>query len=782
MKPKAILIGIFSILLLALLILQACKKDKETKESPSQPFYTNGQGVIGTLGGTVMIDDPGSPINGTSVEIPAGALTSKTNIKIVLVNGEVIFPADSAVTLITFEPEGQEFENLIKITLAFNGNNIQKAVVYEYDTLKDAISETPITETDAPNKLVTIQTDHFGTFAACEKYLEMSMEMIHNAAEERIGTLLSIDGWNTYENGNGTFFEGFQKIPVKASYWPSLGNTAGIVAENGELSLYSIFTLKLYNSDFFTPYLQKLCLYLHSDKQGENYFVSLLKDGESTAVYETTIETYDGAQGLEKWISGTPMIFYFDQFALDPDQEYWVRTEWDLALEANEAPSLTSHFELNNISEKKKIGDMENINSVDIYNNYLQSDYVVQGDPGTAPEVSLEMPTSIFHQGLITIYLTITDAEGKDNDLSIFFDCPDMGKTPATLESSTGGHLEGNKILDLSPGSYSFQWNSFADFPFNHTDQMKIRVSWHNDIGGVDEIAQTSNFVVDNPGNGNYSPTAYFTNSEYFGTTSTIFEFDASASRDEEDPTELLQVRWDLDGDDIWDTDWAFEKTISHQFEQEGSKTVILEIKDTEDLRGIFSRHLTIDNGGIEGTFTDPRNNLVYNTVVIGEQTWFAQNLNYLTFDSWNYDNDPANGEIYGRLYTWEMAQHVCPDGWHLPSDEEWKQLESFLGMPSCAVENYGCRWYNEGQMLKSTEGWNINTGTNAYGFTAIPGGYRDINHAFKEIGEYACWWTISYIPNYPKTWIRDISTLSDMICREHFEKEAGFSVRCVKD
>ncbi|MEX2593319.1 MAG: fibrobacter succinogenes major paralogous domain-containing protein [Anditalea sp.] len=114
------------------------------------------------------------------------------------------------------------------------------------------------------------------------------------------------------------------------------------------------------------------------------------------------------------------------------------------------------------------------------------------------------------------------------------------------------------------------------------------------------------------------------------------------------------------------------------------------------------------------GTFTDPRDGQVYKTVQIGIHTWMAENLNYEPEYSWCYGEDPANCEKYGRLYSWNTALTVCPDGWHLPSRAEWEILAHYLG-----------GWEIAGGKMKSTTGWDPpNTGaTNESGFSALPGG-----------------------------------------------------------
>jgi hypothetical protein len=98
---------------------------------------------------------------------------------------------------------------------------------------------------------------------------------------------------------------------------------------------------------------------------------------------------------------------------------------------------------------------------------------------------------------------------------------------------------------------------------------------------------------------------------------------------------------------------------------------------------------------------SDGENN--YAVVTIGDQTWMAENLNYETSDSWGFFNNGSNCDVYGRLYTWDAAMSACPSGWHLPSDNEWKTLEMFLGMSQSEADDTGWRGSDEGGKLKET-------------------------------------------------------------------------------
>ena len=115
------------------------------------------------------------------------------------------------------------------------------------------------------------------------------------------------------------------------------------------------------------------------------------------------------------------------------------------------------------------------------------------------------------------------------------------------------------------------------------------------------------------------------------------------------------------------------------------------------------------------GEMTDSRDGQVYKTVVIGEQTWMAENLNFKTEDSYCYNDSTKYCDKYGRLYTWEDAKKACPEDWHLPTKAEYDVLISTVGDSSFA-----------GKMLKSTSVWDSNwNGLDEYGFSALPAGLK---------------------------------------------------------
>src|SRR5690554_1164186 len=209
----------------------------------------------------------------------------------------------------------------------------------------------------------------------------------------------------------------------------------------------------------------------------------------------------------------------------------------------------------------------------------------------------------------------------------------------------------------------------------------------------------------------------------------------------------------------------------------------------------------TIEETTIEettsGTFIDSRDGNEYNWVQIGDQVWMAENLAYLPsvnrvadgsedaagsyYSVYGYDGRNVadakatdNYATYGVLYNWTAAMNACPDGWHLPSDAEWTELTDYLGGESVA-----------GGKLKETgtTHWaSRNTGaTNETGFTALPGGSRDDDGSFYHVGRYGNWWSATEY-GASRAWYRGMLYYSSDLHSYSYDKEDGFSVRCVRD
>jgi uncharacterized protein (TIGR02145 family) len=265
------------------------------------------------------------------------------------------------------------------------------------------------------------------------------------------------------------------------------------------------------------------------------------------------------------------------------------------------------------------------------------------------------------------------------------------------------------------------------------------------------------------------------------------------------------------------------------------------------------------------GTITDTRDGKVYKTVVIGNQTWMAENLNVASFrngdpipeaktkEEWDkataegkpawcyYNNDTANGKIYGKLYNFHAVDDtrgLAPKGWHVPSDSEFTILTDYLGGESIAgkkmkivgvyetkitfVEEGGyyetkwvtcnnCSYWTEKQKANNpcsacrnergkivntgkyipktkrkieekikTSGWN---GTNESGFLGIPGGRLNGNPEFEYIGITGYWWSSTRDTSddrWDPAWLR---YLDDYIFgRDEYGTYLGLSVRCIKN
>ncbi len=218
-------------------------------------------------------------------------------------------------------------------------------------------------------------------------------------------------------------------------------------------------------------------------------------------------------------------------------------------------------------------------------------------------------------------------------------------------------------------------------------------------------------------------------------------------------------------------------------------------------------------------TVTDYEGN-EYNTIKIGNQVWMAENLkstcyadgtplvdgtsagditgDYTTKYCFSYAGNESNADIYGKLYTWAAVmndaassdaiqsgvQGVCPAGWHVPSDSEWKELEMYLGMSQSEADSYGNRGTDEGGKLKETGTAHWISGsfaTNESGFTALPGGSRSGDGSFSGISYSTYFWSATE-NSTSHSWYRKLGFDHSKIIRYANEKNNGYSVRCIRD
>jgi uncharacterized protein (TIGR02145 family) len=209
------------------------------------------------------------------------------------------------------------------------------------------------------------------------------------------------------------------------------------------------------------------------------------------------------------------------------------------------------------------------------------------------------------------------------------------------------------------------------------------------------------------------------------------------------------------------------------------------------------------------GEFGDIDQN-VYTYLPIGQQTWMQQNLNVsrytdgtpipqvtdpsqwasLTTGAWcYYNNDPANGAVYGKLYNWyavagiydaasaanpALRKKLAPTGWHIPSDDEWTILTTFLGGATIA----GGKMKEMGTALWQSPN---TAATNESGFSGLPAGYRGSSGSFSNIGYVGFWWSSSE-GDTTSAWNRGLSYYDGGAGSSDGDKKYGFSLRCLRD
>jgi uncharacterized protein (TIGR02145 family) len=209
-----------------------------------------------------------------------------------------------------------------------------------------------------------------------------------------------------------------------------------------------------------------------------------------------------------------------------------------------------------------------------------------------------------------------------------------------------------------------------------------------------------------------------------------------------------------------------------------------------------------------KGSVTDMEGH-VYRTVIIGRYEWMAENLKTTSFcdgtkilcvtgsAEWQglnsgaccwYDNTENYADTFGVLYNWYAVCSgiLCPQGWRIPTDEEWNYLEGYVDTRNGAGDTFwnktGLRGNDVGLQLRASSGWyNGRNGKDRFGFSVLPGGERlSRNGRFFVIGKNGFWWSSSDY-SVSHAWYRSIIYAFDQVSRDTHDKRFGFSVRCLR-
>lgn len=198
----------------------------------------------------------------------------------------------------------------------------------------------------------------------------------------------------------------------------------------------------------------------------------------------------------------------------------------------------------------------------------------------------------------------------------------------------------------------------------------------------------------------------------------------------------------------------------------------------SDDEGQVLASYNDYDVNGIvikDGVYTDYRDGQNYKVILIENTYWFAENLNYEMDNSWCFNESEDSCAVYGRLYDFDAAVNACPDGWFLPSPDDWNRLASYVEQRNS--------FENGGTSLKSVSRWvvldSIARGTNRFGFNALPGGRKSIEGDYLPTGKYGYFWTRESIDGaiargYTLTYE------NEFLDNGEYYRGHGMSVRCV--
>ena len=481
------------------------------------------------------------------------------------------------------------------------------------------------------------------------------------------------------------------------------------------------------------------------------------------------------------------------------------------------------------------------IRTILILCSFLSLSLATIAQTGTITNISVQ--PRVDRSGMVDVHFNLSGSAPAYNiNLEVSFDGGSNWQPILTA------HLSGD-VTGINPGNNKhLVWDGFASFPNEYSKQTQIKILAASGGGNGDDSYMTycgifgewddaNNYCIGEYGHdiritldeasssifcdGYYKTYGYFKDDKLVALFISNGHCRASSQSFPVWPKEVLSEHCIIHGG-TGNYKWRYHSSPEWQGNTVG---VQCEVE-------IF---MTDDNGGGNGQpgtgVTDIDGNF-YPSVIIGNQEWMAKNLR-VTRDAYGnditrycYDDDPDNCDHYGGLYRWytvmngaissntnpSNVQGICPTGWHVPSHDEWTQLEQYicnqLGNGNCETQfpydNTTWRWRgtNEGNALKSCQQvfsplgayctksdhprWNSHSthyGTDGFGFSALPGGNSGIDGIdnYRFIGNNGYWW--SSTENFStNAWYRQLLYNYGNVYRAYYDKYLGISVRCARD
>ena len=410
--------------------------------------------------------------------------------------------------------------------------------------------------------------------------------------------------------------------------------------------------------------------------------------------------------------------------------------------------------------------------------NYTQLDSIKVMNQTQGGDTTLFWPDTVL---ILNVQIGITEMNNQQESLLVFQNYPNPAKdqTIITLYLPEKGEINliisdlmGRKVTSLekklSSGYHSFKFIPGADKVYFCT------AIWKGNNYSI-KILTTSN---------GSKQTAFL---QYFNNENNNIQLNSI--------TNIQQYEYSL-GDKLLYIGYAEEiESGLLDIPEYGNEPIFaLQFADNIPCPGIE----TINHGG-----------QVYNTIQIRGQCWLKENLNIGNMiageanmqndgiiEKYCYNNDETNCTEYGGFYQWnEMmdynitpgSQGICPDGWHIPTDGDWKILEgsvdSEYGIGNPMWDQGGYLGFDVGTKLKSTTGWiNYGNGTDDFGFTSLPAGYRYIGGGYTNIEYISYTWSSTKDSYYDIPYFRSLLNTFYTVYRNYINQDHGLSVRCIKD